>query len=363
MTARLRVAAADRPGRRETGDERQVDDHAGLAVLCGLGAMFGTNRLISKEQEQADLEMQDVLVAARDLKVEEVIKPDMVKLIADAQGRGPRRRLHLGQGRRGSLGPDQDARRRADPRPQARPQGEPGRDWSRGSPRGCGRSPSRSTSIRASPGSSSPTTGSTWSRTRPAPTASSRGRDDPPGRAGARLGPGLHPARGPLDPVRTVTLAVTPEQVDILVAAHAKGALTLALRGLNDHDQNGHEAKQGRARSPSRQARAGRRGGQGRRCHRPRRHRRRRRRRPRRAGTAQHRDDLPGHSRTQSGSGSTSRLPMRNEPGCVRRTPSRSSYQPAELTRPRSPTSAAMPVEASTGRVPIPSSALVGSRP
>src|SRR5436305_482107 len=35
---------------------------------------------------------------------------------------------------------------------------------------------------------------------------------------------------------RTVTLAVTPEQVDILVAASAKGALTLALRGLNDHE-------------------------------------------------------------------------------------------------------------------------------
>jgi pilus assembly protein CpaB len=34
---------------------------------------------------------------------------------------------------------------------------------------------------------------------------------------------------------RTVTLAVTPEQVDILVAASAKGALSLALRGLNDH--------------------------------------------------------------------------------------------------------------------------------
>src|SRR5262249_61626637 len=36
---------------------------------------------------------------------------------------------------------------------------------------------------------------------------------------------------------RTVTLAVTPEQVDILVAAQAKGALTLALRGLNDHEE------------------------------------------------------------------------------------------------------------------------------
>jgi Flp pilus assembly protein CpaB len=35
---------------------------------------------------------------------------------------------------------------------------------------------------------------------------------------------------------RTVTVAVTPEQVDLLVAARAKGPLSLSLRGVNDHD-------------------------------------------------------------------------------------------------------------------------------
>ena len=35
---------------------------------------------------------------------------------------------------------------------------------------------------------------------------------------------------------RTVTLALTPEQVDILVAARAKGSLALSLRGVNDHE-------------------------------------------------------------------------------------------------------------------------------
>jgi pilus assembly protein CpaB len=34
---------------------------------------------------------------------------------------------------------------------------------------------------------------------------------------------------------RTVTLAVTPDQVDQLVAARAKGPLSLSLRGVNDH--------------------------------------------------------------------------------------------------------------------------------
>jgi len=35
---------------------------------------------------------------------------------------------------------------------------------------------------------------------------------------------------------RTVTLAVLPQQVHILVAARAKGPLSLSLRGVNDHD-------------------------------------------------------------------------------------------------------------------------------
>ena len=35
---------------------------------------------------------------------------------------------------------------------------------------------------------------------------------------------------------RTVTLAFTPGDVDILVAARARGALSLSLRGVNDHE-------------------------------------------------------------------------------------------------------------------------------
>jgi pilus assembly protein CpaB len=35
---------------------------------------------------------------------------------------------------------------------------------------------------------------------------------------------------------RTVTLALTPDEVDILAAARAKGTLSLSLRGVNDHD-------------------------------------------------------------------------------------------------------------------------------
>jgi pilus assembly protein CpaB len=35
---------------------------------------------------------------------------------------------------------------------------------------------------------------------------------------------------------RTVTLALKPSEVDILVVARGRGALSLALRGVNDHD-------------------------------------------------------------------------------------------------------------------------------
>lgn len=52
-----------------------------LAVASGLGAMYGTSRLITKQKTQATVDLQDVLVAARDLKVEEVLRPDMVKVV------------------------------------------------------------------------------------------------------------------------------------------------------------------------------------------------------------------------------------------------------------------------------------------
>lgn len=52
-----------------------------LAVLSGLGAMYGTSQLLSKKGP-APVHMQDVAVAARNLKVEEVLKQDMVKLVS-----------------------------------------------------------------------------------------------------------------------------------------------------------------------------------------------------------------------------------------------------------------------------------------
>ena len=51
-----------------------------LAVFLGLGAMLVTRRLMSKPAA-AEEESQEILVAARDFKEEEILKPDMVKTV------------------------------------------------------------------------------------------------------------------------------------------------------------------------------------------------------------------------------------------------------------------------------------------
>ena len=48
-----------------------------LAVFLGLGAMLVTRHLMSKPA--AEEESQEILIAARDFKEEEILKPDMVK--------------------------------------------------------------------------------------------------------------------------------------------------------------------------------------------------------------------------------------------------------------------------------------------
>src|SRR5271165_3339790 len=51
-----------------------------LAVFLGLGAMFMTRRLMSRPATVED-ETQEVLVATRDFKEEEILKPDMVQAV------------------------------------------------------------------------------------------------------------------------------------------------------------------------------------------------------------------------------------------------------------------------------------------
>src|SRR5262249_61940483 len=59
-----------------------------IAVQTGLGAMKLSQAMLSPRKNAGD-EMLDVLVAARDYKDDEVLKPDMVKVIQMARSNIP----------------------------------------------------------------------------------------------------------------------------------------------------------------------------------------------------------------------------------------------------------------------------------
>jgi pilus assembly protein CpaB len=206
-----------------------------LAVLCGLGAMFGTSRMITKQQNKTTLEMQDVLVAARDLKVEEVVHPDMIKLTQMAKANVP-------PGTFTSLKDVEDRWVQI-----KMLEGEAILDRKlapKGSPAGMvARIPK---GMRAFAVEVNEHTGVSGFILPDHHVDVVQNESGPNGKSEAEtilqdiqvLASGQVFTR-PEDrsiQVRTVTLAVTPEQVDILVAAQAKGQLTLALRGLNDHE-------------------------------------------------------------------------------------------------------------------------------
>ena len=94
-----------------------------FAVVSGLGAMYGTSQA-AEERQVGAVETQEVLVAARDLKVEELLKRRHGEGPGHAQVGRARRLVHLAPGRRRPLGPDQDSGKRADPGTEAGPQGD-----------------------------------------------------------------------------------------------------------------------------------------------------------------------------------------------------------------------------------------------
>lgn len=205
-----------------------------LAVLSGLGAMLGTSRMLAKNQNKVTQETQDVLVATRDLKVEEVLTPELVKIVAMPKASVPA----------GTFTAYKDVEDRWVSIRTL--EGEPILDRKlapKGSPAGL------------------------VSRIHPGMRAFTLEVNEHTGVSGFVLpdhrvdvvlavpkNNGKEEAETILQDIpvlasgqvftrpedrsiqaRTVTLEVTPEQVDILVAARAKGALSLALRGLNDH--------------------------------------------------------------------------------------------------------------------------------
>lgn len=206
-----------------------------MAGLCGLGAMFGVNRVLSKKQGNATVDLQDVLVAARDLKVEEVVKPDMVKLIRMPKASVPA----------GTFTSIKDVEDRWVQIQML--ENEPCLDRKlapKGSPAGLvARIPPGKRAFAVEVNEHTGVSGFILPYHHVDVVRNETVAD---GKVEAEtiLQDALVLASGtvftrPEDrsiQSRTVTLAITPEEVDTLVAAAAKGQLTLALRGLNDHE-------------------------------------------------------------------------------------------------------------------------------
>ena len=204
----------------------------GFAGLCGLGAFYGTTRFLKKDTPK--VEMVDVLVAARDLKIEEVINPEIVKIVkmeAPAVPPGSLTSVKEAEGRWVQL---------------AMLEGEPIIDKKlaeKGSPPGLiSKIPKGMQGYAVDVTEQSGVSGFILPDHR-VDVFQSVSKPNGQNEAFPVLQDVLVLASGttftrPEDrsiQSRTVTLAVTPEQVGILVAAKAGGSLSLSLRGLNDH--------------------------------------------------------------------------------------------------------------------------------
>ncbi len=206
-----------------------------LAGLSGLGAMVGVNKLIQKGPERAQ-ETREIVVAVRDLKVEELLKPDSIKLETKPKDQVPE----------GALTNLKDCEERwvntkiltGEPIVEAKlaPKGSPP-GLVAAIPKG-----KRAYAIEVNEqtgvsGFILPQHRVDVIQTKPV-GGDGRVESDTILQNVLVLAVGQTSTR-PEDKsiiVRTVTFAVTPDEVQTLVEARAKGPLSLALRGVNDND-------------------------------------------------------------------------------------------------------------------------------
>jgi len=208
----------------------------GMAILCGLGAMYGTTKMLAKGKTGPVVEMQDVVVASHDLKIEEVIKPDALKVVRMARSAVPG----------GAFTSAKDVEDRWVQIGML--EGEPILDRklaARGTPPGLvARIPKGMRAFAVEVNEQTGVSGFILPDHRvdvvqiePNPSSSSRAEAETVLQDVLVLASGQTFTR-PDDrsiQARTVTLAVGPDQVDSLVAARSRGPLSLSLRGLNDH--------------------------------------------------------------------------------------------------------------------------------
>ncbi len=205
-----------------------------LAVFLGLGAMLVTRRLMSKPAV-AEEESQEILVAARDFKEEETLKPDMVKTARMSKSAIPA----------GAFSSFKDVEERWVKTTML--EGDPIVDKKLGpkgsSPGLVANIPNGMRAYAVEVNEQSGVSGFILPGHRVDVV-----RYEPNEKARLQRGETIlqnvqvlaagqvftRPEEKSLQN-RTVTLAVTPDQVDVLVAAKAKGPLSLSLRGVNDH--------------------------------------------------------------------------------------------------------------------------------
>jgi pilus assembly protein CpaB len=209
----------------------------GLAVVAGLGAMFLTSKLLSNGQAAPPVEMQDVLVAARDLNVEETLKAELVKVVQRPKSEVPP----------GSFSAFKDVEDRWIQIKTL--EDEPILDKklaAKGTPAGLvARIPKGMRAYAVDVNEQSGVSGFVLPGHRVDVVQIDNTRE---GQTDAEtilqdvlvLASGQNLMRPDDKTViaHTVTLAVTPDQVNSLVAAKAKGALTLSLRGLYDRERH-----------------------------------------------------------------------------------------------------------------------------
>ena len=206
-----------------------------LAVVLGLGAMLVTRRLMSKPAA-AEEESQEILVAARDFKEEEILKPDMVKTVRMSKSAVPV----------GAFSSFKDVEERWVKTTML--EGDPIVDKKlgpKGSPPGLvANIPKGMRAFAVDVTEQSGVSGFILPGHRVDVVRYEANEKSQLQRGETILQDILVLAAGQVFTRpeekslqnRTVTLAVFPEQVHILVAARAKGPLSLSLRGVNDHD-------------------------------------------------------------------------------------------------------------------------------
>ncbi len=205
-----------------------------LAVFLGLGAMLVTRRLMSKPAA-AEEESQEILVAARDFKEEEILKPDMIKTARTSKSDVPV----------GAFSSFKDVEERwvrttmlegdAIVDKKLGPKGS--------SPGLVANIPKGMRAFAVEVNEQSGVSGFILPGHRVDVVRFEANDKSPVQRGETILQNVLVLAAGQVFTRqeeksllnRTVTLAVFPEQVDTLVAARAKGPLSLSLRGVNDH--------------------------------------------------------------------------------------------------------------------------------